>query len=148
MRKQQEQFVFGSIFLLANQLQVVGDTITKELTLKQWLLLTVVNTINKSEQSVTEIANVIGNTRQNVKQMLEQLEHKGFIIIQKSQTDKRALSISLTEKCRTYLVRIEKVGNRFLDKLFEDVNESQLAETVNMIQIFFSNIEKLKATND
>ena len=71
-----KEFLFGSIFLLSNKLQALGDGYLKEITLKQWLLLIMIQTINKEQPSVTEVAAFMGSTRQNVRKMLEALEKK------------------------------------------------------------------------
>ena len=50
------EYLFGSIFLLANRLQTLGDGYLEEVTLKQWLLLIMIRVMDKEQPSVTEVA--------------------------------------------------------------------------------------------
>ena len=70
------EYLFGSIFLLANRLQTLGNGYLEEVTLKQWLLLIMIHVMDKEQPSVTEVADFMGSTRQNVRKMLEVLEGK------------------------------------------------------------------------
>lgn len=75
---QEKAFIFGAIFTLANRLQILGDKLDENITVKQWLLLA---TISKSEHpapSLSEVAKTIGNSRQNVKKWLLFLKIKVF----------------------------------------------------------------------
>jgi hypothetical protein len=38
-----EEYIFGSILLLSNKMQVWGDAILSDLTLKQWFLLILIS---------------------------------------------------------------------------------------------------------
>ena len=43
------EYLFGSIFLLSNKLQALGDGYLKEVTLKQWLLLIMIHVMDKDQ---------------------------------------------------------------------------------------------------
>ncbi len=139
--KRKEQHIFGSILLLANKLQILGDRLIEDISLKQWFLLIIIKLIAKENPSITDIAENIGNTRQNVKQMLNTLEKKGYVITQKSKEDGRALSVYLTEKCYKYFERNEHSGDVILDKLFQDIEPSEYDSIIKIFNILFQNIE-------
>lgn len=95
------EYLFGSIFLLSNKLQALGDSYLQEITVKQWFMLVMIHHMGKEPPSITEIAAFIGSTRQNVRKMLEALSVKGYVKLTVNPHDKRNLSVSLSEK--TYL---------------------------------------------
>ncbi|MFA5636708.1 MAG: MarR family transcriptional regulator, partial [Anaerovoracaceae bacterium] len=68
-------FIFGSIFTLSNRLQILGDRLDRNLTVKKWLLLAGIHNCRNSSPSISEVAIIIGNSRQNVKKMLVKLEN-------------------------------------------------------------------------
>ena len=99
-RTSREGHVFGSILLLANKLQSWGDGLFDELTLKQWFLLLMISKIKIQNPTIKEIADFTRTSRQNTKKMLEQLEKKGFVHINQSEVDARALNVSLSKNIR------------------------------------------------
>ena len=66
------KFIFASLFLLANKLQTVGDRWDETITFKQWLLLIIIQ-FKESYPTLTETAELIGTSRQNIKQLVLKL---------------------------------------------------------------------------
>ena len=142
------EFLFGSIFLLSNRLQALGDTVLKEITLKQWLLLIVIHTMDKDTPSISEVATLMGSTRQNIRKMLELLEKNGYVSIGQNLKDKRNLSVELTKQTLDFFAKFEKSGDDFLVKIFKDVDSQQLEITCKTLEIIFNNIEKMEQRKD
>jgi DNA-binding MarR family transcriptional regulator len=147
-RKEQEQFIFGSISLLANRLQAAGDGVMKEITLKQFLLLIVIENIDKDDPSLNDIAIEMGSTRQNIKKMIDILAAKGFVKVTRLENDKRNLSVSLTERAYTFFKKYDKAGNEFLGKLFEDISEENMKILYETFTKLFENISGLEGNNE
>lgn len=147
-RKEKEQYIFGTIFLFANQLQAIADRSGGEITLKQWFLLIVISKMDNKSPTINMIADFMGYSRQNAKKILLLLEKKGFVEIQKSCTDHRALSVSLTEKCMTYFSFSEKAGNQFLDTVFHGIDNNKLDGVFEVFQILFDNINKMNNSKE
>ncbi|CAH2714491.1 hypothetical protein BACCIP111895_01654 [Neobacillus rhizosphaerae] len=147
-QREQEQFIFANIFLLANKLQLIGDSLMEETTLKQWFLLIMIKTMQKEQPSISEISDFTGNTRQNTKKMLENLARKGYVTIEKSTVDNRALCVSLTEKCFEYFVVNEKSGNEFLDKVFKNIDKEKLTIVIEFFEQLFQNIDKFNGSKE
>lgn len=122
----EKAYIFGSIFTLSNKLQSLGDKFDKNLTVKQWLLLAGIFKSNSNSPTISEVADLIGNSRQNVKKMVLILEKRGFVMLQKDLKDARILRISLTEKCKEYLLKREKSETEYLEQLFEDFNSDEI----------------------
>lgn len=111
--------IFGSIFTLANRLQVLGDKFDRNLTIKQWLLLVGIFQNESDAPTISEVASLIGNSRQNVKKMALRLEKEGFLKFHKDSSDARILRISLTKKCQDYFKQREEGELKFLEKLYD-----------------------------
>ncbi|NBK23494.1 MAG: MarR family transcriptional regulator, partial [Spirochaetia bacterium] len=65
--------IFGSFFTLSNRLQAAGDGLDEKMTLKQWLLVAVLIKSEEQALSVSELAQRMGSSRQNVKKMAQLL---------------------------------------------------------------------------
>jgi DNA-binding MarR family transcriptional regulator len=94
---EEQGFIFGSLFLLANKLQVSSDKHLESvgLTTKQWFLIAAVQNF-KTPPTLSEVSELIGSSRQNVKQLAIKLEKKNFLTLEK---DEQAVRLILTEQC-------------------------------------------------
>ena len=137
------EYLFGSIFLLSNKLQALGDGYLEEITLKQWLLLIMIHVMEKDQPSVTEVADVMGSTRQNVRKMLEVLEGKGFVALCANPLDRRTLSVALTPKAEQFFARFQSKGDAFLDRLFDGIPPEDLEATRRTVEALFENMERM-----
>ncbi len=137
------EYLFGSIFLLANRLQTLGDGYLEEVTLKQWLLLIMIHVMDREHPSVTEVADFMGSTRQNVRKMLEVLEGKGFVELLANPLDRRTLSVALTPKTEQFFARFQAKGDAFLDQLFAGIPPEELAVTRRTVEALFKNMERM-----
>jgi len=120
------QYIFGMIFLLSNKLQVLGDKVTGDLTLKQWLLLNMIKHHVKPSPNYNDIANVMHVTRQNVIKMISILEDKKYILTSVSEDDHRSVSVKLTKKTEQYFNEKEQLGNLFLKHIFQSFSDDEL----------------------
>jgi len=115
----EKAYIFGSIFTMANRLQILGDKFDEHLTMKQWLLIASITKIGSDDPTISEVAKQIGNSRQNVKKMASILEREGFLILKKDLKDARVLRVQVTQKCMDYFVQREKKELKFLEQLYE-----------------------------
>ena len=137
------EYLFGSIFLLSNKLQALGDGYLEEVTLKQWLLLIMIHVMDRDQPSVTEVADFMGGTRQNVRKMLEVLEGKSFVTLSANSLDRRTLSVALTPKTEQLFVRFQAKGDAFLDRLFDGIPPEDLEATRRTVEALFENMERM-----
>lgn len=138
-----KEFLFGSIFLLSNKLQSLGDDYLNEITLKQWLLLIMIKTLGKEQPSVTEVAASMGSTRQNVRKMLDVLETKGYVSLEQNEQDKRNLSVALTPQTHNFFEHFEARGDAFLQQLFDNIEPELLENSRQVFETLFENIERM-----
>lgn len=139
MNNQDKQtYIFGSLFLLANKLQVKGDAYfaDDEMTTKQWFLILMISQFKDTPPMLSEVANLMGSTRQNVKQLALKLEEKGFLVIEKDQTDSRILRLKLTEKNEQYWDKRQAKDNTFIENLFKNFTKEE-------VNVMYHGIEKL-----
>ncbi len=130
-----QKYIFGSLFLLANKLQVKGDAYLAddEMTTKQWFLIVMISQFKDTPPMLSEVANLMGSTRQNV---------KGFLVIEKDQNDNRILRLRLTEKNNKFWDKRDAKDNSFVENLFKNFTKEE-------IDVMYHGIEKmLEAVKD
>jgi len=123
-----QKFIFGSIFLLANKLQVKGDSYfaEDEMTTKQWFLIVMVSQFGENPPMLTEVASMMGTTRQNVKQLALKLEEKGFLVIEKDAKDSRILRLKLTKKNQQFWENRDAKDSAFIQDLFKSMTNEEI----------------------
>ncbi|WP_028309069.1 MarR family winged helix-turn-helix transcriptional regulator [Desulfitibacter alkalitolerans] len=122
-----EKFIFGSIFLLSNKLQVIGDQYLGKdgMTLRQWFLTVMILQFGDRSPTLGEVAELMGSSHQNVKQLALKLQEKDFLRIEKDEQDGRAIRLKLTNKSYEYWKNREEEGELFIKKLFQDLNQEE-----------------------
>ena len=141
-RTNNEEYFFGSILLLANKLQVWGDDLLDDITLKQWFLLMLISKMENKNPTVKEVTKFIGTSRQNVKKMLEYLATEGYVKLCKSQTDARALNVCLTQKTFEYFRANEQKGADAVNGLFSKVSDNELEAAIHVTDKLLFALEK------
>ena len=141
-----QKYIFGSIFLIANKLQVLGDQHLGKggITTKQWLLTVMISQFHGKSPTLSEVAELMGSSRQNVKQLALKLEKKGFLNIQKDDKDARALRLKLTEKSRAFWEQRQKQDEQYVEELFKDFSIDEIDATFKGFGKLFEKIEQLE----
>lgn len=141
-----QKYIFGSIFLIANKLQVLGDQYLGRggITTKQWLLTVMISQFHDKSPTLSEVAELMGSSRQNVKQLALKLEKKGFLNIQKDDMDARALRLKLTDKCQAFWEQRQKQDEQYVEELFKDFSMEEIDATFKGFGKLFGKIEQLE----
>lgn len=142
-RKTNEQYIFGKLFKLINEIQTTGNHTIKDVTIRQWFLLVMLKNLGNEASSVTDLADFTGSTRQSVIQTIETLQKKGFIETSVFEEDKRAKKVSLTQKAFELFKTQERVGNLYLDKLFYGLGSNEVEEFNRMLDLVLANTDKM-----
>lgn len=139
-----QKFIFGSMFLLANKLQVIGDQHlqSEDMTIKQWFLTVMISQFGDNSPTLSEVAQLMGSSRQNVKQLALKLQEKDFLNIEKDGQDARATRLKLTKKCKDFWEKREDKDNKFLEDLFKDFGTEELAAMYKGFNKLHNQIEK------
>jgi DNA-binding MarR family transcriptional regulator len=140
-------YIFGTIFTLSNKLQILGDKLDAQLTLKQWLFLAGVLKCENEAPTLSAISARIGSSRQNVKKMALILEKQGFILMNKDDRDARMLRVSLTDSCIEYLKQREKTELEFIEEVFYGFEPQELSALSAAIKKLEKNVNS-KVRND
>jgi DNA-binding MarR family transcriptional regulator len=140
-------YVFGTIFTLSNKLQLLGDKLDERLTAKQWLFLAGISNVENGAPTLSELAQHIGSSRQNVKKMALILEKQGFIVLHKDAYDARMLRVSLTDSCRAYLKQRDKIELEFMEEVFCGFTPEELSSLSGAIRKLEKNVNG-KVRND
>ena len=139
---EKKAYIFGSLFTLANKLQVLGDAFDRNITIKQWLFLVGVTKFPEPP-TVSEVAHFIGYSRQNAKRLAEALEERGYVTIGKDPGDARALRIAVTPACEAYFAGRSRREYAFIEELFEGFDGALLDGFCAGLQKLGGNIEAM-----
>lgn len=123
-----QKYIFGMLFLLANRLQVIGDRYMSMdgITTKQWFLTVIISQFGDHPPTLSEVADIMGSSRQNVKQLALKLEEKEFLRIERDEQDARALRLKLTEKCNKFWEKREAKDSQFIRDIFGNLSLEEL----------------------
>ena len=138
-----EQAIFSSLFIIGNRLQTLFDKHIKDISLKQFMLLSIIRN-SKNELTFTQLGELLGCSRQNIKKLAEALEKKGFISIIKSTHDARALSAIVTQKTNDYWEKEFSNHKQELKYLFDGYSDDEIAMLFRLFMKLYSGIDNLE----
>lgn len=140
-----QKIIFGSIFLLANKLQVLGDQYFAEndMTVKQWLLTVMILQFHGEPPTLSQVAELMGSSRQNVKQIALKLEKKGFLNIEKDNQDARVVRLKLTEKSYSFWEKRVDRDEQYVIELFKAFNAEETDGMYSGMEKLFKKIEEM-----
>lgn len=128
-------FLLGLLSTFDNRFQAVADRTIKEISWKQFFAIICID-LCKENPTIKELAEILGSSHQNVKQILLKLEKKGFVDIYVDPNDKRKQRIALTDYCRDFCERNDEKSMQVMAKMFENVSQEQIQTTIaTIIQI-------------
>ncbi|MDA1478020.1 MarR family winged helix-turn-helix transcriptional regulator [Bacillus changyiensis] len=143
-----QKYIFGSFFILANNLQIEGDKLLSKdgITLRQWLLTVVILQFDDRHPTLGDVARLMGTSHQNTRQLANKLQERGFLSIEKDPEDGRAIRLKLTEKSYDFWATKEEMGDRFVENLFEDMTTEEVVVMAKGIEKLLSklNVEATK----
>lgn len=135
--------IFSTLFIAGNKLQTLFDNHIPEVSLKQFMLLSVVRQ-SKEPLTFTRLGNLLGCSRQNIKKLADVLMKKGFITVQQSPNDTRAMCICLTEKGHNYFANDFAQYQDELKYLFEVYTDEETETLFFLLTKLYAGIENLE----
>ena len=135
-------FLIGLLSAFENRFQAVADAEMKELSWKQFFAMICVN-LCKEAPTVKELAEIMGSSHQNVKQILLKLEKKGFVSVEEDAEDRRKQRIRLTQYAAQFCAQNDDRSMQLLQKMFQGVSEEQLQITIQTLLQLESNLKEL-----
>ena len=123
--------VFGLLFLVSTRLEAIGDSgqCLGELTTKQWFMLLNIRMFFEAPPTLSQLAEVMGTSRQNAKAIAEKLARKGFIALERDARDARALRVRVLPKADAYEQANGQENDAFL-RAFMGVLSAEETETM------------------
>ena len=131
------------ISLLANTLQNVMDMGMDDITSKQWLPLMM---LGRCEEplNLNQLAEKCGITRQSAKQLVDKLEEKGLVYLERNGSDRRSISIVITEKGRSWGNDNLDRNIRFVRELFDGISEEDIKVFADVQQRLLRRLAEIK----
>lgn len=135
-------FLLGLLSAFDNRFQAMADKTMEEISWKQFFAIICINLCRESP-TVKELAEILGSSHQNVKQILLKLERKGFVKIYEDAKDRRKQRIALTDYCRDFCEKNDGKSAQIMKKMFEGVSREQLQTTIRTIIQIEDNLKAL-----
>ena len=139
----QRNAIFSTLFIAGNKLQTLFDSHIPEISLKQFMLLSIVRQ-SKEPLTFTQLGNLLGCSRQNIKKLADALMKKGFITIQQSPHDTRAMCICPTEKVNDFYTNDFYEYQEDLNYLFEVYTDQEIETLFSLLSRLYAGIENLE----
>ena len=137
-----QAFLLGLLSAFDNRYQAAADNFMKEITWKQFFAIICVK-LCKEPPTLNDLADVMGSSHQNVKQILLKLERKGFVSMTPDRNDRRKQRIVLTDMCREFCEKNDAPSQDIIGRIFEGIDEEQLRVTIETIMTMERNVSKL-----
>ena len=145
--EKQRKAIFSTLFIAGNKLQTLFDNHIPEVSLKQFMLLSIVRQ-SKEQLTFTQLGNLLGCSRQNIKKLADVLMKKGFITIQQSPRDTRAMCICPTKKVNDYFAGDFLKYQEELKYLFEVYTDKEIETLFILLSKLYAGIENLEKKTD
>lgn len=133
-------FLLGLLSAFDNRFQALADKTMEVISWKQFFALICIN-LCKNPPTIKELADIMGSSHQNVKQILLKLEKKGFVNLYTDSEDRRKQRIELTEYCREFCQKNDAMSRQIMEKMFEGISEEQLQTTIHTIMQIENNLK-------
>ena len=135
-------YLLGLMSAFQNRFQAIADTQMKEISWKQFFLIICMN-MCKEDPTIKELAEIVGSSHQNVKQLLIKLENKGFVEVYIDEMDKRKQRIRMTEYCKKFCEKNDIATTVIMEKMFAGITEEQLRITIETLTLIDKNMNEI-----
>ena len=135
-------FLLGLLSAFENRFQAMADRTMEEISWKQFFAIICIS-LCKENPSIKELAEILGSSHQNVKQILLKLEKKGFVNISEDPEDRRKQRIGLTDYCRDFCERNNEKTTQVMEKMFEGVSQEQMQTAISTIIQIENNMKEI-----
>ncbi len=125
-------FLLGLLSAFDNRFQAMADRTMQEISWKQFFAIICIN-LCKESPTIKELAEIMGSSHQNVKQILLKLEKKGFVRIAADENDKRKQRVEVTEYCMEFCQKNDDMSSQVMMRMFQGISEEQLRITIQTI---------------
>lgn len=135
------QGIFSSIFILQNRMQTAGEKIQTNISMKQWLLLAMIECCPEAP-TLTNLGYLMGCSRQNVKKLASALEKQGFVSL--FQGKGNSVCVKITDKAIAYGKEMEERNSYTLQLLFADFDDDEIKELFHLYSKLYAGMERVE----
>ncbi|MBE5794338.1 MAG: MarR family transcriptional regulator [Clostridiales bacterium] len=125
-------FLLGLLSAFDNRFQAIADRLIGEISWKQFFTIICIN-LCRENPTLQQLADVMGTSHQNCKQLLLKLEKKGFVSLETDPADRRRQRIRLTEHCLAFCQQNDERSQRLMQQMFAGIPEEHLRITIQTI---------------
>ena len=125
-------FMIGLMNRFNNQFQALADATFEELSWKQVFFLNCV-TLFGEPPSIKDVADLVGCSHQNAKQILLKLEKSGFVTMEQDKNDRRRQRIRVTHKAEAFRREFDEPSRNVMERIFAGVGAEELETTIRVI---------------
>ena len=130
-----KQIFFSALMVTRKWDVLVNRAYSKEeVTLKQLLLLIILDAVFTYDPTIKEVATVLTTSHQNTKALALQLEKKGFVTLYKDSKDLRAWRIKTCDTKKSYWDDRDKKDTAIIMELFKDIPLDSLEKTAEIME--------------
>ena len=134
-------FLFAMITALANRMQMVGDTFFQEVTWKQWFVLLGIS-IFTTPPTIMQLADTIGTSHQNVKQLLLRLQRAEYVRLEKDPADQRRTLVHLTERFSDFERKYQEESMEFISQMYKGIDEKDILIARKVLESIEANLKR------
>lgn len=142
-RDGQGRAIFSTIFIAGNRLQTSFDRVDGQVTMKQFMLLTMLRQSGE-DMTFTQLGELLGCSRQNIKKLAASLEKKGLVTISRNPRDGRACVISPTEKLAAYFRQAAQLHTEKLRDLFSVYSDGEMEQLFRLLMKLYNGLDRLE----
>lgn len=139
--------LFGSILAFTQQLtdRMEEQLAPFGLTSRQWLLLAMLTTrFPDRAPTLSEATAAFGTSRQNVKQIAQQLARRGWLRMEADTTDRRAVRLVLTERISVFeKPAVRDAQAAFVHRVFGGLTEQERRSMLGMVTTCLARVSEL-----
>ncbi|WP_297941458.1 MarR family transcriptional regulator [uncultured Faecalibaculum sp.] len=143
----QGRAIFSMLFILTNKLQTLFDSRIPDVTLKQFMLLSLLHQADEP-QTLTQLGDLLGCSRQNVKKLAQGLQGRGFVTVRPNPGDSRAVLLETTGKADRFFSEDFRMYQEQLGSLFSVYTPEELAKLYELLSRMFAGIDCLAVQAD
>ena len=136
-----EQFLIGSMNLVSNKINQICSEALIHITFKQWLMLVMMSRMEEEENTLQDVADFCGSSRQNTRRILGVLEERGYCKLTPSKSDARTLLVKITPQGREIARKESGVVADVIAPIFEDLTSDEMNTLVHAMQKVLNKID-------
>ncbi len=146
-----EAMIFGLLLIISNKMNTLLEREFREfdVTTTQWFLSETINSLFDAPPALKEVANAMGSSHQNVKQVALKLQQKGLLKLEKDEKDARVTRLRMTDQSYDFWKRTDPKGAIFRERMFKEMDAVDITRIRHLLEKLLSNLTEIdKAVTD